>query len=423
MIEMVTLAEERLKRGRKAVFAQRALPQAMAPLAEVAPILRGACASPDDKIEGAWRRLVLEFRTSDAILDFVNGKEVARYARAGVVDARPHHPHQELAADRAGAGGRQARRLQERGAAGGERLHRQLPGLLRAQRRAPRRQRGSCSTRCRASSWCRGSACSASAAARPTRRSPPISPRARSPSSPTRRRSAQFQSIGESDMFECEYWPPEQAKLGAGEGAAAGRPDRGHHRRAAAPSARRRRGPSRRPARRWRCSTSTRRRPRAKARSDRRVGAGGCLRRDGRSLGARGLRQGGGDLRRRRHRRVERGRGLAGPHRRGRRGRAAQELRAQFLRPPARGADRRAHHAGAGHRRLPAVQRLQAGGEPRPQLRPLRPAQGGHPVPGARSTRSTTAPTASAPTPSTPTASAPACSPTISSRRAPRRAG
>ena len=37
------------------------------------------------RIEGAWRRLVMEFRGGDAVLAFVNGREVARYARAGVV--------------------------------------------------------------------------------------------------------------------------------------------------------------------------------------------------------------------------------------------------------------------------------------------------------------------------------------------------
>ena len=85
MIEMVTLAEERLKRGRKRVFASAPLPERAAALADVAPILRGACALKDDLIEGAWRRLILEFRTSDAILAFVNGKDVARTARAGVI--------------------------------------------------------------------------------------------------------------------------------------------------------------------------------------------------------------------------------------------------------------------------------------------------------------------------------------------------
>ncbi len=50
MIAMVTLAEERLQRGRrKPSSPARALPPAVAPVAEVAPILRGACALADDQ--------------------------------------------------------------------------------------------------------------------------------------------------------------------------------------------------------------------------------------------------------------------------------------------------------------------------------------------------------------------------------------
>jgi rhamnose utilization protein RhaD (predicted bifunctional aldolase and dehydrogenase)/NAD(P)-dependent dehydrogenase (short-subunit alcohol dehydrogenase family) len=85
MIEMVTLAEARLRRGRKPIFASASLPARTASLTEVAPILRGACALKDDSIEGAWRRLILEFRTSDIIRAFVSGNEVTRYARAGVI--------------------------------------------------------------------------------------------------------------------------------------------------------------------------------------------------------------------------------------------------------------------------------------------------------------------------------------------------
>jgi rhamnose utilization protein RhaD (predicted bifunctional aldolase and dehydrogenase)/NAD(P)-dependent dehydrogenase (short-subunit alcohol dehydrogenase family) len=85
MIEMVTRAEERLKKNRKAVFATAQLPQQIALLAEVAPALRGACSLKDDQVEGAHRRMILDFRTNDTITNFVNGKELARYAQAGVV--------------------------------------------------------------------------------------------------------------------------------------------------------------------------------------------------------------------------------------------------------------------------------------------------------------------------------------------------
>jgi rhamnose utilization protein RhaD (predicted bifunctional aldolase and dehydrogenase)/NAD(P)-dependent dehydrogenase (short-subunit alcohol dehydrogenase family) len=85
MIDMVTRAEERLARNRSAIFETALLPQRVAPLAVVAPILRGACSAKDERREGAWRRLILDFRSTPAILDFVNGAEVARYSQAGVV--------------------------------------------------------------------------------------------------------------------------------------------------------------------------------------------------------------------------------------------------------------------------------------------------------------------------------------------------
>jgi len=84
MIEHVTLAEERLKRSRK-TLAMTKLPPQIANAAEVAPIVRGACALKDEKIEGAWTRFILDFRANDSILNFVNGAELARYSQAGVV--------------------------------------------------------------------------------------------------------------------------------------------------------------------------------------------------------------------------------------------------------------------------------------------------------------------------------------------------
>ncbi len=85
MIEMVSLAEERLRVDRKAVFVSVQLPQQSAALSEIAPIIRGACSQKDDRIEGAVRRLVLDFRGGPTVLNFVNGTELARYSQAGVV--------------------------------------------------------------------------------------------------------------------------------------------------------------------------------------------------------------------------------------------------------------------------------------------------------------------------------------------------
>ena len=88
MIAIVTLAEQRLQRGRKRVFAPAALPSSVAALAEVAPILRGACALPGEK-QGEYKRFVLDFRTGPAVLNYVNGSELHRYALEGV--ATPDH--------------------------------------------------------------------------------------------------------------------------------------------------------------------------------------------------------------------------------------------------------------------------------------------------------------------------------------------
>ena len=84
-IELVTRAEERLRTNRRPVFATAHMPQQVAPAVEVAPLLRGACSQPDGRTEGAWRRLILEFRASEAIGNFVNGADLKRYSQAGVV--------------------------------------------------------------------------------------------------------------------------------------------------------------------------------------------------------------------------------------------------------------------------------------------------------------------------------------------------
>jgi rhamnose utilization protein RhaD (predicted bifunctional aldolase and dehydrogenase)/NAD(P)-dependent dehydrogenase (short-subunit alcohol dehydrogenase family) len=85
MIELVTLAERRLAKNRRNVFAPARLPAALAAPAEIAPILRGLAAEPVDARDGVYRRMILDFRASPAILNFVNGEELARYSQAGTV--------------------------------------------------------------------------------------------------------------------------------------------------------------------------------------------------------------------------------------------------------------------------------------------------------------------------------------------------
>jgi rhamnose utilization protein RhaD (predicted bifunctional aldolase and dehydrogenase)/NAD(P)-dependent dehydrogenase (short-subunit alcohol dehydrogenase family) len=83
MVEMVSLAEQRLQTNRKPAFKPAALPTTPATVAEVAPILRGLLAL--DQGEGSFKRWVLNFRSNPAIRSYVDGAELARYSQVGVV--------------------------------------------------------------------------------------------------------------------------------------------------------------------------------------------------------------------------------------------------------------------------------------------------------------------------------------------------
>jgi rhamnose utilization protein RhaD (predicted bifunctional aldolase and dehydrogenase)/NAD(P)-dependent dehydrogenase (short-subunit alcohol dehydrogenase family) len=84
MIAFVSMAEERLAHGRKSLVAAR-LPEQTAQPAEIAPILRGACTISRNESAGTAKRQILCFRNAPAILDYVNGAELARYSQEGVV--------------------------------------------------------------------------------------------------------------------------------------------------------------------------------------------------------------------------------------------------------------------------------------------------------------------------------------------------
>ena len=81
MIEFVTMAEERVAKGKRP-FTPVKLPASLAMPAEVAPLLRGAIAIPQG--EGSWGRMVSDFRTSPAILEYVNADNAEELARRGV---------------------------------------------------------------------------------------------------------------------------------------------------------------------------------------------------------------------------------------------------------------------------------------------------------------------------------------------------
>jgi len=88
MIEMATLAEERIKRGKKSIASAK-LPPKLAAVEEIAPILRGAVALENNPKDGTAKRQLLCFRSGAKILDYVNGAELARYSQVGV--ATPDH--------------------------------------------------------------------------------------------------------------------------------------------------------------------------------------------------------------------------------------------------------------------------------------------------------------------------------------------
>ncbi|HME30652.1 MAG TPA: bifunctional aldolase/short-chain dehydrogenase [Pseudolabrys sp.] len=85
MMEFVSLAEDRLRKKANAKFVSARLPGQIARATDIAPIIRGACTLRDAFGEGAHKRQIVDFRSSDLILNYVNGKDVTRYARAGLI--------------------------------------------------------------------------------------------------------------------------------------------------------------------------------------------------------------------------------------------------------------------------------------------------------------------------------------------------
>jgi rhamnose utilization protein RhaD (predicted bifunctional aldolase and dehydrogenase)/NAD(P)-dependent dehydrogenase (short-subunit alcohol dehydrogenase family) len=213
MIEMVSAAEDFIARQRKRT--RSAAPKAgdIALLSSVAPIVRGACSGEDEMIEGAWRRLVLDFRGSEAVLNFLQNNDLIRLSESGVIT--PDHtirtknwplvlPTPEsgklgdfahIAREAAASFAERYRRYFERNNArtGGIKLELDplprvvlVPGL--GIFGLGRSKRDAVIAADIAEAWAEGVG-DAEAIGR-------------------------FQSISEAEMFDCEYWPLEQAKLG-----------------------------------------------------------------------------------------------------------------------------------------------------------------------------------------------------------------
>ncbi|MBK9973614.1 MAG: bifunctional aldolase/short-chain dehydrogenase [Planctomycetes bacterium] len=86
-IALVTLAEEWLaqqaRKGRKLTPRFDAPAEPVELCARVAPVLRGLLAEATGDQDAAWRRMVLDWRCNDSILDFVNSAEFADIAFTG----------------------------------------------------------------------------------------------------------------------------------------------------------------------------------------------------------------------------------------------------------------------------------------------------------------------------------------------------
>ena len=85
MVDLVTLAEDHIAGVGGGIFPSAELPTELSPVSEVAPIVRGLLAVRGDESLADPLRMILNFRTSRAVLNYVNGLEVDRYSQVGVV--------------------------------------------------------------------------------------------------------------------------------------------------------------------------------------------------------------------------------------------------------------------------------------------------------------------------------------------------
>ncbi len=212
MIAMVSLAEGFITRNSepRILVTEWREPE---PIAAVAPIIRGACSQKDEKIEGAWRRLVLDFRGGPMVLSALQS-DLACLAEGGVVT--PDHTirtkNWPLVLPHADAGKLDGFARATREAVGAfvgryrdyfARHNKRAGGAKQELDPLPRvalvpglglfglgrTKRDAAIAADIAEEWMAvvGDA----------------------------ERIGRFESISEADMFDCEYWPLEQAKLGA----------------------------------------------------------------------------------------------------------------------------------------------------------------------------------------------------------------
>ncbi len=213
MIELVSMAEGCIEQGAGKTFAPAAIPDALARPAEVAPLLRGLLANPTDDEDG-YQRFVLDFRTGPEILAFVNGGELERYARAGT--ATPDHvirtkpkplilppPEADDPEGFATAARDAAELFREEYEAYFARNNDRVGGVKKALDASPR--------------VVLVPGLGLFAAGKNAKAAAVAGDLAETAIDVIRRAESmdRFESIGEADLFDMEYWSLEQAKLGA----------------------------------------------------------------------------------------------------------------------------------------------------------------------------------------------------------------
>jgi rhamnose utilization protein RhaD (predicted bifunctional aldolase and dehydrogenase)/NAD(P)-dependent dehydrogenase (short-subunit alcohol dehydrogenase family) len=85
MIEAVSTLEARIAAAGRKTFPLLTLPANIAPVEVTAPVIRGACV--DEKTPGTreFHQFILDFRTSQAILDYVNSSDLVRMSQKGAM--------------------------------------------------------------------------------------------------------------------------------------------------------------------------------------------------------------------------------------------------------------------------------------------------------------------------------------------------
>ncbi len=226
MIEMVTLAEAFIANRRKTVPAAASAPRKHAELAEIAPLCAASAAAKDNKLEGTWRRLILDF--APPMRRSISSTTAIWRGSASSASDADHTIRTKNWPLRAVAG--RAGKLRILRAWRVRRSAVSRCGIMPIQQHNARAAASSMSSiPCPASCLFGLGLFGLGHAKRDAAIAADI---ARSWVEVVSGAEAigRFESISEADMFDCGYWPLEQAKLGARR-ITAGGPGRARHRR------------------------------------------------------------------------------------------------------------------------------------------------------------------------------------------------